>query len=137
MGWNVSFSEQNLYGEVDLTIKAPTAAAIESGVAVAAGDIKLIGVFEGGKTAIAKLHVTTEAFKTVSVSNGQVLIETNEGVDMYTYGILPVSEYTAESVKNTLETTYLPNGLWWGWDAIKFLSCLSDCACVQNEPHKA
>ncbi|MBE6178509.1 MAG: hypothetical protein E7149_08385 [Rikenellaceae bacterium] len=117
MGWNVSFSEQNLYGEVDLTIKAPTAAAIESGVAVAAGDIKLIGVFEGGKTAIAKLHVTTEAFKTVSVSNGQVLIETNEGVDMYTYGILPVSEYTAESVKNTLETTYLPNGLWWGWEA--------------------
>lgn len=117
MGWNVAFGEPNLYGEIALTIKAPTTAAIESGAAVAAGDLKLIGVFEGGKTAIAKLHITTEPFKTVSVSNGQVLIETNEGVDMYTYGILPVSDYSAESLKNTLETTYLPNGLWGGWEA--------------------
>ncbi len=116
-GWTITFGEADNRGNYPITLTAPTAAAIESGAAAAEGTIKLIGVFEGGKTAIAKLDVTTSAFKTVQVAEGQVLIEPNNGVETFVYGILPASEYSAATLKSTLETTYLPNGLWSGWAA--------------------
>ncbi|MBQ8915994.1 MAG: hypothetical protein IJ028_02260 [Alistipes sp.] len=116
-GWTIAFGEKDLYGEYPITLTAPTAAAIESGAAVAEGTIKLIGVFEGGKTAIAKLTVTTKGFKTISMANGQVVIEPNAGISGYTYGILPAADYNAATLKNTLETIYLPKGLWKDWQA--------------------
>ncbi len=117
MGWNIEFSEPDLYGDIELVITAPTVEAIESGAAVASGNLKLIGVFEGNKSAVAKIALTTEAFNSVEVANGNVLIVPNVGVEYFVYGILPASEYSAETLKNTLNETYLPNGLWSGWAA--------------------
>lgn len=118
-GWTVKFGDLDFYGDkFPVTLTAPTAEAIAAGTAVAQGTIKLIGVFEGGESAVAKLEVTTNPFKEVSVSSkGDAYIEPYNGVDQFVYGILPASEFSAETVKTTLETTYLPNGLWAGWEA--------------------
>lgn len=115
-GWKIEFAEPDRYGEVAVTLTAPTAEAIKSGAAEAEGTIKLIGVFEGGKTAIAKLHVTTEPFAEVSVSNGMAIVKPNPGLEQFVYGITPAAEYSAEAVAAKLET-YLANGLWSGWEA--------------------
>lgn len=115
-GWKIEFAEPDRYGEVAVTLTAPSAEAIKSGAAVAEGTIKLIGVFEGGKTAIAKLHVTTEPFAEVSVSAGVVVVKPNPGLEQFVYGITPADEYSPEAVAAKLET-YLANGLWSGWEA--------------------
>ena len=115
-GWKIEFAEPDRYGEVAVTLTAPTAEAIKSGAAEAEGTIKLIGVFEGGKTAIAKLQVTTEPFAEVSVNNGMAIVKPNPGLEQFVYGITPAAEYSAEAVAAKLET-YLANGLWSGWEA--------------------
>lgn len=115
-GWTIEFGELDRYGDFPITLTAPSAEAIENGTAVANGTIKLIGVFEGGKTAIAKLEVTTTAFKTIAVADGHVSIEPNTGVEEFAYGILPASEFDAAALKTKLETEFLPYGLWTGWN---------------------
>lgn len=114
-GWKVEFAEPDRYGEIAITLAAPSAEALASGAAVAEGTVKLIGVFEGGKTAIAKLKVTTEPFANISVSAGQVLVEPNQGVEQFVYGITPAASYSESSVKSALEG-YLAGGLWQGWN---------------------
>lgn len=114
-GWKVEFAEPDRYGEIVIKLAAPSAEALASGAAVSEGVIKLIGVFEGGKTAIAKLKVTTEPFANVSASAGQVTVEPNQGVEQFVYGITPAASYSEESVKSALEG-YLANGLWSGWN---------------------
>lgn len=115
-GWSIQFDEPDRYGDIAVAITAPTLEAVESGAAVAEGDIKLIGVFEGGKTAISKLHVTTEPFNEISVSAGQVVVKPNVGIEMFVYGVLPLSEYNEETLTATI-TQKLANGLWSGWEA--------------------
>lgn len=114
-GWKIEFAEPDRYGEIAVTLKAPSAEALASGVADAEGTIKLIGVFEGGKTAIAKLFVTTKPFAVVQASNGQVTIQPNQGVEQFVYGITPAADYSVEQVSATLQG-YLANGLWSGWN---------------------
>lgn len=114
-GWKVEFAEPDRYGEIAISLAAPSAEALASGAAVAEGTVKLIGVFEGGKTAIAKLKVTTEPFANISVSAGQVLVEPNQGVEQFVYGITPAASYSESSVKSALEG-YLAGGLWQGWN---------------------
>lgn len=114
-GWKIEFAEPDRYGDVAVTLTAPSAEALASGAAVAEGTIKLIGVFEGGKTAITKLKVTTKPFANVSASAGLVTVEPNQGVEQFVYGITPADSYSEASVKSALEG-YLANGLWSGWN---------------------
>lgn len=115
-GWSIQFAEPDRYGDIVVTLKAPTAEAIASGVAEAAGTVKLLGVFEGGKTAIAKLYVTCQPFAKVGVLAGRVKIEPNAGVEQFVYGITPAKEYSPAAVTEKL-APYLANGLWSGWEA--------------------
>lgn len=115
-GWSIQFAEPDRYGDIVVTLKAPTAEAIASGVAEAAGTVKLLGVFEGGKTAIAKLYVTCQPFAKVDVLAGRVKIEPNAGVEQFVYGITPAKEYSPAAVTEKL-APYLANGLWSGWEA--------------------
>lgn len=115
-GWSIQFAEPDRYGDIVVTLKAPTAEAIASGVAEAAGTVKLLGVFEGGKTAIAKLYVTCQPFAKVDVVAGRVKIEPNAGVEQFVYGITPAKEYSPAAVTEKL-APYLANGLWSGWEA--------------------
>lgn len=115
-GWSIQFAEPDRYGDIVVTLKAPTAEAIASGVAEAAGTVKLLGVFEGGKTAIAKLYVTCQPFAKVDVVAGRVKIEPNAGVEQFVYGITPAKEYSSAAVTEKL-VPYLANGLWSGWEA--------------------
>lgn len=114
-GWTINFAEPDRYGEIAITLQAPMAEAIAAGTAVNAGTVKLLGVFEGGKTAIAKLYVTCEPFAKVEVVAGQVQIEPNRGVEQFVYGITPYAEYSAAAVTEKL-APYLANGLWSGWE---------------------
>lgn len=115
-GWKISISEPNRYGEIAVAVTAPKAETVAAGVAEAEGTIKLVAVFESGKTAIAKLNVTSEPFAEVSASAGQVVVKPNTGIEMFVYGILPASEYTEEGLTETLNSK-LVNGLWSGWNA--------------------
>ncbi|MBQ5393902.1 MAG: hypothetical protein IIU62_02570, partial [Alistipes sp.] len=115
-GWKISISEPNRYGEIEVAVTAPKAETVAAGIAEAEGTIKLVAVFESGKTAIAKLNVTSEPFAEVNASAGQVVVKPNTGIEMFVYGILPASEYSEESLTETLNSK-LVNGLWSGWDA--------------------
>ncbi len=115
-GWKISISEPNRYGEIAVAVTAPKAETVAAGVAEAEGTIKLVAVFESGKTAIAKLNVTSEPFAEVSASAGQVVVKPNTGIEMFVYGILPASEYSEESLTETLNSK-LVTGLWSGWNA--------------------
>lgn len=115
-GWAIAFDEPDRYGDIAVTLKAPTAEAIASGAAQASGTVKLLGVFEGGKTSIAKLKVSCQPFALVDVTAGRVKVEPYVGVEQFVYGITPASQYSPAAVTEAL-APYLANGLWGGWEA--------------------
>lgn len=115
-GWRISERTDELTNETFLDITAPAEATIESGAAVATGDLKVVAVVEGGKAAITKLTLSAEPFKVFNVSAIKAELEPFTGVQKYAYGVAKGDDYNEtallEKVTEALGITGdLPEGL--------------------------
>lgn len=92
-GWRVKEYEDIYMGTKYFEITAPSKALIESGVAVADGELKVVAVLEGGKATISKLYLTTSPFRTFDVSLGNVNAEMYNGLQKFVYGVCLKSQF--------------------------------------------
>lgn len=95
-GWKVD--EKQDATELYLDVTAPSAEAVAAGSAVADGDLKAVAVLEDGKAMIAKLHLTTEPFKTFTATSTHAIIEKYNGVDKYLYGLTKFMDFDEDAV---------------------------------------
>lgn len=92
-GWRIAERYDEYADETYIDITAPTASTIAAGAAVAAGDLKVVAVLEGGKAAVSKIRLSSNPFKVFDISGSKAVIEPYEGVQKYVYGIVKKSEY--------------------------------------------
>ncbi len=97
-GWRVEEEKDPFMGTMYFKITAPTKENVESGVAVAEGDLKVVAVLEGGKAVVAKLHLSTDPFKEFSVSYGKATVKINNGLNKYVYGVCEASQYDEATI---------------------------------------
>lgn len=97
-GWKVSEYTDIYMGTRYLDITAPSKDLIESGMAAAEGALKVMAVLEGGKSAAAKLNVSTKPFKSLAVTFGEVDLAMFNGLQKYVYGVCPAFEYDEASI---------------------------------------
>lgn len=115
-GWRVTEKNEELTGNVFVSITAPERSAIEIGAAVATGDLKIVSVVEGGKAAVTKLKLSTDPFKTFNVTSLNAVVETYNGVQKFIYGLVTMNDdfdaaaIVAEANKILSDSSYLPDG---------------------------
>ncbi len=100
-GWRVKEIEDEFMGTKYFAITAPSAELVESGVAAADGELKVVAVLEGGKATVSKLYLSTKAFKSLSVSLAGATVEMYNGLFKYAYGICKASEYDETAILAT------------------------------------
>ncbi len=96
-GWRVKDGEDALLGKY-FEVTAPAASLIESGVAIAEGELKVMAVLEGGKATVAKLNLTTEPFKEFVVSAGNATVKRHDGLYKYIYGVCDATLYDETTI---------------------------------------
>lgn len=92
-GWRVKEYEDIYMGEKYFDITAPTAALVESGVAVDGGELKVVAVLEGGKATVAKLNLSSDPFKVLDASFGKLYVEMSNGLQKYVCGVCSPADY--------------------------------------------
>lgn len=102
-GWRVKEYEDVFMGEKYFDITAPSKELVESGVAAAEGDLKVVAVLEGGKATVAKLYLSTSPFKEFSVSMGAVDVTMYNGLQKFVYGVCLESEYDEDAIFSVAE----------------------------------
>lgn len=102
-GWRVKEYEDPYLATKYFDVTAPSAELIQSGVAAADGDLKVVAVLEGGKATVAKLYLSTEPFREFSVSLAGVDVEMYNGLQKYVYGICKAAEYNEEEIFSVAE----------------------------------
>lgn len=100
-GWRVKEYEDIYMGGLYFDITAPSKELVESGVAAAEGDLKVVAVLEGGKATVARLYVTTEPFKTFGVSLGNVEAQMFNGLQKFVYGVCAKDQFDEATVFET------------------------------------
>ena len=104
-GWLVE--DEIVYAEagnlqLGLNITAPKSAAIDNGMALAGGYIKVLAMLEGGKQVTSKMLVTTEAFQTFSAANGTVSLIPTYGNLKHFYGIAEKDSFDPAAIEATI-----------------------------------
>ncbi len=102
-GWRVKDGEDALLGKY-FEVTAPETALVESGVAAAEGELKVVAVLEGGKATVAKLNLTTEPFKELVVSAGNATVKMTVGLVKYVYGVCDMDNFDEEAIYAAAET---------------------------------
>ena len=102
-GWRVKEYKDIYMGTLYFDITAPSAALVESGVAAADGDLKVVAVLEGGKATVARLYLTSKPFKTFGVSLGNVKAEIYNGLQKFVYGVCTESEFDEAAIFATAQ----------------------------------
>ena len=97
-GWRVKEYEDVYMGTKYFDITAPSVELVESGVAAADGDLKVVAVLEGGKATVAKLYLSTSPFKKFSVSLGMADVTMYNGLQKFVYGVCPAAEYDEDAI---------------------------------------
>lgn len=100
-GWRVKEYEEIYMGGLYFDITAPSRDLVESGVAAAEGDLKVVAVLEGGKATVSRLYLTTTPFRSFGVSLGNVNAEMYNGLQKFVYGVCPVAEFNEDSIFDT------------------------------------
>ncbi len=96
-GWRVKAYEDPYLG-TGFTVTAPATEHIASGIAAGEGELKVIAVLQGGKATVAKLDLTTKAFKEFGVSYGKATIKVNNGLYKYAYGVCAASSFDKDAI---------------------------------------
>lgn len=102
-GWRVKEYEDVFMGARYFDITAPSKELIESGVAAADGDLKVVAVLEGGKATVAKLYLSTVPFKEFGVSMGNASAIKYNGLQKFVYGVCKSSEFDEDTIFQTAE----------------------------------
>ena len=102
-GWRVNEYEDIYMGGLYFDITAPSKELVESGIAAAEGDLKVVAVLEGGKATVARLYLTTSPFKTFGVSLGNAKAEMYNGLQKFVYGICAKEAFDEASIFETAE----------------------------------
>ena len=97
-GWRVKEYEDIYMGAKYFDITAPSKELVESGVAAAEGDLKVVAVLEGGKATVAKLYLSTNPFETFSVSLGKADVKMYNGLQKFVYGVCEASDYDEAAI---------------------------------------
>lgn len=97
-GWRVKERVEQVTGDVYVDITAPTRETVAMGAAVAAGDLKVVSVVEGGKAAVTRLALSTDPYKVYNVSYSKAVVEMYEGVQKYMYGLLPAVSFDKSQI---------------------------------------
>ena len=97
-GWRVKEVEDVYMGAKYFAITAPSKALVESGVAEAEGDLKVVAVLEGGKATVSRLYLTTSPFSTFEVSLGNVEAKMNNGLQKFVYGVCTKAQFDESSI---------------------------------------
>ena len=102
-GWRVKEFKDPYMGSLYFDVTAPSAELINSGVAAADGDLKVVAVLEGGKATVSKLYLSTAPFKEFSVSLAGANVKMYNGLQKFVYGICLESEYDEASFIETAQ----------------------------------
>jgi len=102
-GWRVKEYEDIYMGGLYFDITAPSKELVESGIAAAEGDLKVVAVLEGGKATVARLYLTTSPFRTFGVSLGNANAEMYNGLQKFVYGVCPKADFDEASIFETAE----------------------------------
>jgi len=102
-GWRVKEYKDIYMGGLYFDITAPSKELVESGIAAAEGDLKVVAVLEGGKATVARLYLTTSPFKTFGVSLGNANAEMYNGLQKFVYGICAKADFDEASIFETAE----------------------------------
>ena len=108
-GWRAVERKDEYTGSTYLDITAPTKELIESGAAMAGGDLKVMALVEGGKAAVTKLVISAEPFKVFDISGAKAVVEPYAGVQKYVYGITLLSDFDEEAVMKTATSLITTN----------------------------
>lgn len=108
-GWRVKETEDIYMGTKYFQITAPKKELVESGVAAAEGDLKVVAVLEGGKATVSKLYVTTKPFEVFNVSYGKADVKMYNGLQKFVYGVCPAAEYDEAALLATAEELLVAN----------------------------
>ncbi len=100
-GWRVKETEDIYMGAEYFDVTAPSAALIESGIAAADGELKVVAVLEGGKATVAKLQLSTDPFKRFEVTYTGANVRMYSGLLKYAYGVCKSSEYDEAVILST------------------------------------
>lgn len=114
-GWRVKETVEELSGDLYVTITAPTKETIAMNAAVAAGDLKVVSVVDGGKAAVTKLSLSAEPFKVYNVGAMKAVITPYAGLPRFIYGISDLAEYDkaeiiAQISQHLVSSSDLPEG---------------------------
>lgn len=97
-GWRVKERVEQVTGDVYVDITAPSKETVAMGAAVAAGDLKVVSVVEGGKAAVTRLALSTDPYKVYNVSYSKAVVEMYEGIQKYMYGLLPAALFDKSQI---------------------------------------
>lgn len=97
-GWRVKERVEQVTGDVYVDITAPSRETVAMGAAVAAGDLKVVSVVEGGKAAVTRLALSAEPYKVYNVSSARAVVEMYEGVQKYMYGLTPIASFDENQI---------------------------------------
>lgn len=100
-GWRIKEYEDVYMGGLYFDITAPSKDLVESGVAAAEGDLKVVAVLEGGKATVARLYLTTKPFKSFGVSLGNVNAKMYGGLQKFVYGVCAKDQFDEASIFET------------------------------------
>lgn len=137
-GWRVK-EFKDIDGSLYFDITAPASELVDNGVAASEGDLKVVAVLEGGKATVAKLYVSTEPFKEISVSYGKVNLSMYNGLGKFVYGVCAAEDYDEAAIYQVAEgllTAYdYPDG--YGVSSYDLVAAdLSEIAGAELEPGK-
>ncbi|MBR2127346.1 MAG: hypothetical protein IJ940_00575 [Bacteroidales bacterium] len=137
-GWRVKEFE-DIDGSLYFDITAPSAELVQSGVAASEGDLKVVAVLEGGKATVARLYLSTDPFKEISVSYGNVNLTMYNGLGKFVYGVCAADDYDEAAIYSVAEgllTAYdYPDGYGVSSSALVAVD-LSEIAGAELEPGK-
>ena len=102
-GWRVKEVEDVYMGAKYFAITAPSKELVQSGVAEAEGDLKVVAVLEGGKATVSRLYVTTSPFTTFDVSLGNLNAKMYNGLQKFVYGVALKSQFEEDAVFSEAE----------------------------------
>lgn len=103
-GWRVKEYSDVYMGTRYFEISAPSEELIESGVAAANGELKVVAVLEGGKATVARLYLSTDPFKEFKVSLGKADVKMYNGLQKFVYGFCAKADYDEASVFDVAES---------------------------------
>lgn len=101
-GWRANEYTEELTGETYLKVTAPSKELAAMGAAESEGWLKVVSVVVGGKAAVSKMYLSTEAFKTYNVSPLKAVVEPYFGVQKYAYGMMFAEDFDKDAVYETV-----------------------------------